>query len=81
MAKHKQAGKTRQQTRRSGKRLGLKVSDGQIVKTGSILIRQRGTKYSPGEGVEVGRDHTIFSLKEGKVKFGTKLGKTTVSVV
>jgi large subunit ribosomal protein L27 len=81
MSKHKAAGKTRQQSRTSGKRLGLKVSDGQTVTEGAILIRQRGTKFHAGGNVGMGRDHTLFANKTGKVKFGKKMDKTTVSVV
>lgn len=81
MAKHKSAGKTTQQERRSGKRLGLKISDGEKVNTGAVLIKQRGTKYLAGAGVEVGRDHTLFASKVGKVKFGKKLSRTVVSVI
>ena len=81
MAKHKAAGKLNIQTNTIGKRLGLKVNDGQPVSPGVILVRQRGTKYKSGEGTRVGRDHTIFSMKEGKVKFGQKLGRTQVSVL
>ncbi len=81
MSKKKAAGKTRQNIRRDGRRLGLKVSEGQEVGIGDILIKQRGTQYYPGDGVSVGRDHTLFALKVGKVKFGRKLSKTTVSVV
>jgi large subunit ribosomal protein L27 len=80
MAKKKQGGKLRQQTRTSGKRLGLKVSDGERVKPGMILIRQRGTKYKPGVGVKLGRDYTLFAIKEGIVKFSQKLGRKLVNV-
>lgn len=80
MAKTKQSGKTRQSTTRPGKRLGLKVSGGQHIGIGSIIIRQRGTKVKPGEGVGQGKDHTLFALKEGKVKFYTRLGRQYVSV-
>lgn len=80
MSKKKQGGKTRQQTRQAGKRLGVKVQDGQSVIGGMILIRQRGTKFHAGDGVKVGRDHTLFATKEGTVKFGKKLGKSVVSI-
>ncbi len=61
--------------------MGLKVSEDQVVSAGAILIKQRGTKYHAGDGVDIGRDHTLFALKQGKVKFGKKFSKTTVSVV
>ena len=54
------------------KYLGTKLYAGEIAKPGSIIVRQRGTKILAGENVKVGRDHTLFALKEGKVKFGTK---------
>ncbi|QQS38552.1 50S ribosomal protein L27 [Candidatus Woesebacteria bacterium] len=81
MSKHKAAGKTRQQKRTQPKFLGVKVSDGENVDAGAILIRQRGTKYQAGEGVGVGRDHTLFALMGGKVKYGQRLGKKKVSIV
>jgi len=81
MAKKKAAGKLKIQTNTVGKRLGLKVGNGERVTTGSILVRQRGTKYLPGEGVNVGRDHSIFAMKKGVVKFGQKQGRTHISVV
>jgi len=65
----------------AGKRLGLKVTHGQSVKVGQILIRQRGTVYAPGDNVGLGRDHTIFAKKAGLVEFVTKRGgKKAVSV-
>ena len=80
MAKTKSKGKTRQQSPRPGKRLGVKIFGEEKVKPGNIIIRQRGTKFHPGEGVGMGRDFTIFSLKEGKVKFKKRQGKTVVYV-
>lgn len=81
MAKKKAAGKLKQQKRARPKYLGVKVSHDQRVLVGSILVRQRGTKFAAGSGVKVGRDHTLFAIKEGVVKFGQKLGKKRVSVV
>ena len=81
MAKTKQAGKTRQGTNRSGKRLGVKVYGGEKVRTGMILIRQRGSTFHAGKGVGMGRDHTLFSLKEGLVRFYFRFGKQRVSVI
>ena len=79
---HKKAGKaTRRQGRPpAGKRLGLKVSAGQEVGPGVILLRQRGTKYHPGEGVKMGRDFTIFAVKKGAVSFKKQRGDTFVAV-
>ncbi len=82
MSTHKAAGgKASQHVSPAGKRLGVKVSDGHKVTPGSILVRQRGTKIGLGSGVALGRDHTIYSIVKGSVKFGTKLGKKVVSVV
>lgn len=81
MAKKKAAGKLKQQTRPQPKYLGVKVSDGQKVIPGAILIRQRGVKFAAGEGVKVGRDHTLFAIREGVVEFGQRLGKKRVSVI
>lgn len=78
MAKKKAGGKTRQQTPRPGKRLGVKIFGGQQARAGNILIRQRGTKFHPGEGVGIGRDHTLFALRDGIVQFKQKLGKKVV---
>jgi len=80
MAHKKQGGKTRQQKRTAGKRLGLKAADGEKVTSGSVLVRQRGTRFGAGDGVKVGKDHTLFAVKSGTVKFGQKLGKKFVSV-
>lgn len=54
------------------KRLGVKLADGQTAKAGSIIIRQRGTKYRPGKNVKTGKDDTLFATAPGKVKFTTK---------
>lgn len=81
MSTHKQAGKAIQHKRPSGKRLGVKVSQGEKVASGSILVRQRGVKLMAGYGVKVGRDHSLYSLTSGVVKFGQRLGRKFVSVV
>lgn len=81
MSKSKQGGKTRQHTTRPGKRLGVKIFGGQKVKTGMILVRQKGTKFHPGNGVGIGRDHTLFALKDGVVGYGQKQNKSIVSVI
>jgi len=69
------------QGKRHGKRLGLKKSGGQAVITGNIIIRQKGSKYLAGDGVGMGRDHTLFAMTDGEVKFSTKHGRTVVNVV
>ena len=62
--------------------LGVKRSDGQQILAGTILVRQRGTKIHPGDNVGMGKDHSIFSLVKGKVKFKkSKLNRTFVSVI
>lgn len=81
MSTHKASGKAKQHVSPSGKRLGLKISDGQKVTPGNTLIRQRGTKFAAGDGVKTGRDHTLYSVVEGAVKFSQKMGKKVVSVV
>jgi large subunit ribosomal protein L27 len=81
MAKTKASGKTKQQSPRPGKRLGVKLFAGQKVRAGNILVRQRGTKFHPGKDVGIGRDHTLFALRDGVVKFSRKLGKKVVSIV
>ena len=70
---HKKGGGSTKNGRDSqAKRLGVKKSDGQAVIAGNIIIRQRGTKYYPGENVGLGKDYTLFALADGKVKFETK---------
>jgi len=80
---HKKAGGSSRNGRDSeGRRLGVKKYGGESVIPGNIIIRQRGTKWHPGEGVGLGRDHTIFATVGGSVKFDKKAGgKTFVSVV
>lgn len=80
MSKKKAGGKLIQQTRSQPKYLGLKVSDGENVSSGEILVRQRGTNFHAGAGVKTGRDHTLFAVKDGVVKFGQKQGKKIVSI-
>lgn len=82
MSTHKAAGgKASQHVSPAGKRLGTKVSDGQSVKSGDILVRQRGTTFREGVGVKAGRDHSLFAVADGVAKFGTKLGHRFISVV
>ncbi len=72
MAHKKAAGSTSLGRDSESKRLGVKLSDGQVAKAGNIIIRQRGTKYHPGENVRRGNDDTLFAVADGKVKFSTK---------
>ena len=69
MAHKKGMGSTRNGRDSAGKRLGVKRSDGQIVLAGTIIVRQRGTAIRPGNNVGVGRDHTLFALVDGTVRF------------
>ncbi len=69
MAHKKGVGSTRNGRDSAGKRLGVKASGGQQVTAGSILIRQRGTTFHPGNNVGVGKDYTLFALIDGEVKF------------
>ncbi|MEW5703914.1 MAG: 50S ribosomal protein L27 [Pseudomonadota bacterium] len=81
MAHKKAGGSSRNGRDSAGRRLGVKRYGGQAVVPGNILIRQRGTKVHPGENVGMGKDHTIFAIREGRVKFHTSLGgRTYVSV-
>ncbi|ARP96849.1 50S ribosomal protein L27 [Bordetella genomosp. 13] len=83
MAQKKGGGSTRNGRDSESKRLGVKVYGGQQILAGGIIVRQRGTRVHPGVNVGVGKDHTLFALADGKVKFGHKgaLNKAIVSVV
>lgn len=81
MAHKKGGGATKKNRDSAGKRLGVKLYAGQAVAPGNIIIRQRGTKFYPGTGTMVGRDHTIFAIMSGVVKFRQKLGKKLVDIV
>ena len=80
MAHKKASGATRQHTTRPGKRLGVKAYAGEKIKTGGIIIRQKGTPVKAGSNVGQGRDHNLFALKDGVVKFGKKFGRKFVTV-
>jgi large subunit ribosomal protein L27 len=80
MSHVKSGGATRQHSTRPGKRLGVKKFGGEKVITGNIIIRQNGTRVHAGTNVGTGRDYTLFALKDGVVKFFTKLGKSFVKV-
>ncbi|MBU1061307.1 MAG: 50S ribosomal protein L27 [Candidatus Omnitrophica bacterium] len=71
MAHTKSQGSSRNGRDSNAQRLGVKRFEGQFVSAGSILVRQRGTRFFPGLGVGIGRDHTLFALKDGVVKFGS----------
>ncbi len=79
---HKKAGGSSRNGRDSpGKRLGVKIFGGQRVIPGHIIVRQRGTRFHPGKGVGMGRDHTLFALVPGRVEFRRRHGRTYVHVV
>ncbi|HMQ56952.1 MAG TPA: 50S ribosomal protein L27 [Rhizobiaceae bacterium] len=80
---HKKAGGSSRNGRDShSQRLGVKKFGGETVVSGNILVRQRGTKWHPGTGVGLGKDHTIFAVTNGEVAFRTKAnGRTYVSVM
>jgi len=81
---HKKAGGSSRNGRDSeSKRLGVKRFGGELVSAGSIIVRQRGTKFHPGKNVGMGRDHTLFALTEGKVLFrmGGPLNRKMVNIV
>ena len=82
MAQKKGGGSTRNGRDSQPKMLGVKVFGGQTISAGSIIVRQRGTKFHAGRGVGMGRDHTLFALVDGKVSFETKgaLNRQTVFV-
>jgi len=72
MAHKKGAGRSRNGRDSESKRLGVKLFGGQAAKAGNIIVRQRGTKHNPGLNVGLGRDHTLFALKDGEVEFKKK---------
>jgi len=80
MAHKKAGGSTRQHKTRLGKRLGIKLYAGQKATCGSILVRQKGSRIKPGQGVKMGRDFTLFAMKDGTVSFKQKYGKAYICV-
>jgi large subunit ribosomal protein L27 len=81
MAHKKGAGSTKNGRDSKSKRLGIKVYGNQTVKSGGVIVRQRGLTFKPGKDVMVGKDYTIFALKEGIVKFDLDKNKKFVSVI
>lgn len=81
MAHKKGLGSSRNGRDSCGKRLGVKVFEGEFVKPGTVLVRQRGSTYHPGKYVGVGRDYTLFALAEGKVRFLSSKGKKKIEIV
>ena len=81
MSKTKGGGSTRNGRDSNAQRLGVKSFDGTLVTTGSIIIRQRGTQFHPGRNVGMGKDHTLFALAQGHVKFGFRGGRKSVDIL
>jgi len=82
MAHKKGAGSSRNGRESESKRLGIKLFGGQFVKAGNIIVRQRGTKHHPDKNVGIGKDHTLFALIDGTVKFKKKRdNRSFVSVI
>ena len=81
MAHKKGLGSSRNGRDSNPKMLGVKIFDGQTVKAGMILVRQRGTKFRPGPGTSIGRDDTVFALRDGTVNFRSSGEKRFISVV
>jgi large subunit ribosomal protein L27 len=80
MAHKKGLGSSRNGRDSNPKMLGVKVFAGQHVRAGSIIVRQRGTKFRPGDGAGLGRDHTIFALRDGHVEFRRSGDRRFISV-
>ena len=82
MAHKKAGGSSRNGRDSAGRRLGVKKFGGESVVSGNIIVRQRGTKWWPGNNVGIGKDHTIFATSDGKVKFHKGLkGRTFMSII
>jgi len=82
MAHKKGAGSSKNGRESHSKRLGVKIYGGEIIRAGNIIVRQRGTKHHPSENVGIGKDHTLFALTDGIVKFTkTKNNRSFVSVI
>jgi len=83
MAQKKGGGSTRNGRDSQPKMLGVKAFGGESVSAGSIIVRQRGTRFHPGVNVGLGKDHTLFALVDGQVKFAVRgpLGRQTVDIV
>lgn len=82
MAHKKAGGSSRNGRDSAGRRLGVKKYGDETVIPGNIIVRQRGTKFHPGANVGIGKDHTLFALTEGRVKFATKArGRNFVSII
>jgi large subunit ribosomal protein L27 len=81
MAHKKGLGSSKNGRDSESKRLGVKVFDGQEIKAGMIVVRQRGTRFRPGDGTGLGRDHTIFAKRDGRVVFRANGDGRVISVL
>lgn len=81
MAHKKAGGSTRNGRDSESKRLGVKMYGGQSIIPGNIIVRQRGTEFHPGKNVGMGKDHTLFALTDGSVKFGVRRDRKVVDVI
>ncbi len=81
MSKTKGGGSTKNGRDSNAQRLGVKCFDGNVVKAGSIIVRQRGTRFHPGNNVGIGKDDTLYATSSGAVKFGFRKGRKLVDVL
>jgi large subunit ribosomal protein L27 len=81
MSKTKGGGSTRNGRDSQSQRLGVKLYDGQVATAGSIIVRQRGTRFHPGENVGRGSDDTLFATADGSVQFGMRRGRRVVNII
>jgi large subunit ribosomal protein L27 len=81
MSKTKGGGSTRNGRDSNAQRLGVKAFGGSTITAGTILIRQRGTRFHPGINVGIGKDDTLFALKDGAVQFGERRGRRVINVI
>ena len=81
MSKTKGGGSTRNGRDSNAQRLGVKVFDGEQIHAGSIIVRQRGTRFHPGNNVKIGKDDTLFATASGAVKFGSRKGRKVVDIL
>ncbi|WP_185882412.1 50S ribosomal protein L27 [Blattabacterium cuenoti] len=81
MAHKKGSGSSRNGRDSAGRRLGVKVYGNQYIKSGGIIVRQRGTKFFPGKYVGIGKDHTLYAMKNGFVFFKKRKNKLTISII
>ena len=81
MAHKKGLGSSKNGRDSESKRLGVKMFDGQEIRAGMIVVRQRGTRFRPGAGTGLGRDHTIFATRDGRLEFSASGDSRTISVI